>query len=705
MNRVSTIVLAVVLLVAGLLLGFGFLGDDEAAPALPPQATPVAQADVPGATEPGPVDQAPSEGLPELESPTVEDAKREAIETSLNENVVRGRVVDELGGAVESFTLVGDHRGKKIGSERTERELGPFTGGVFELEDLEEGRWRLKAIADNHQGAKRLSFSIPHDDEELLYTLTRQSIVTGQVLDPEGMPAATATVVYQEKGSTKRAETDEQGRFRFNLLPGSFECLAQDELFAAGAVTKRTIEAGATLELELHLRLGAELIGKVLDAEDRPRGKWWIQLNSTLWTQDRREVQADERGEFRLAHVAPGTYWVEAKAEQGGSSGGKPVRDAVDLVAGETTELVLGGLNEEAITLRGTVFMHGKPAPGQRVWGNLEGKESFSSGSTVLANEQGRYELEFPGPGRASILVSPRSGQIIPLSHELTEEREQDFDVVVPEGRISGRVTKVGEPSKKRRSVVCTAEGLNPVLSLYLTRNIRCEKDGSFSIDYLPAGSYRLAVSGVMHPRSVIDDIQLTPDGSVEGLVLEVGDVGKAEVLVVDSEGQPVSDALVYAQDSAGFVYTPGLNAGTSADGKQAFSKLGLGEFRFFSRKDGLASPLSDVVQIDSEKAAEITVQLEEGARGVIQVMDAGVAVSAKLWIIDEDGNDYSRTLETFDHSEYLTQGSDSAKYELGPLPPGRYQVRARSFEGRSGSGEIELVRGRVESLEVKLGD
>jgi hypothetical protein len=99
----------------------------------------------------------------------------------------------------------------------------------------------------------------------------------------------------------------------------------------------------------------------------------------------------------------------------------------------------------------------------------------------------------------------------------------------------------------------------------------------------------------------------------------------------------------------------PGPNAKMDPGGVLRFKSRGFGSFRFFSRAGSRSSGLSAPVVIDGEQHAEVTVQLYEGALAVILVTDAGGSASARLWVLDERDNDFSRTLGTFDYARYVS--------------------------------------------------
>lgn len=328
---------------------------------------------------------------------------------------------------------------------------------------------------------------------------------------------------------------------------------------------------------------------------------------------------------------------------------------------------------------------------------------AFSSSTVTQADESGRFEVSFPEAGPANFLVATEVSQLVPIPFVLGEEREQEIDINVPSGQISGRLTQPGGGKLKRRMVKCSPEGRNPIHSLYLTRTTRCDSDGNFSFRYLPAGTYRVQIASVIDPNSIAEDVVLIADGHVQGLELQMGGTGKATVKVVDAEGKPVDGAFIFIQDARGNAHSTGSTRTTNGAGEIKLSKLGEGEYRFFASHGEFASKLSEVTRVSADTPATQTVQLAPGARATIQVFDGAEPTPARLRILNDAGHEFSRTMDRIDHPKYLREGHTSAKYDLGPLPAGKYLVRAKLLDGREAQGELLLTVGVPASLELRI--
>jgi len=176
---------------------------------------------------------------------------------------------------------------------------------------------------------------------------------------------------------------------------------------------------------------------------------------------------------------------------------------------------------------------HGNPVPGASVYARLETQDPlwFPNGSSMDADVSGFYRiLGLPaGPHR-----------VIAISHELKLKSEETslsvkdarhrLDFALPETvRVSGRaVGKFGEPLADVRV------SLAPELGGYVF-NVRTAADGSFEIDGVPAGEFRLRGQapglGETHPPlpvQVADQpvsdltLRLVPGGLITGRILGV---------------------------------------------------------------------------------------------------------------------------------------------------------------------------------------
>jgi Carboxypeptidase regulatory-like domain len=151
-----------------------------------------------------------------------------------------------------------------------------------------------------------------------------------------------------------QAQTDDDGRFVIDKVePGTYRLEVQKTGFAPvgepgrGATTE--VVAGKTTDVALALQKGGVIAGKVLDAQgeplsdvrmmamrkmDRPAGMPPQAAAATLMVPAPAygQQQTNDLGEYRIAGLAPGEYYVAAMPNGPGMSFGGPARRTRPLI-------------------------------------------------------------------------------------------------------------------------------------------------------------------------------------------------------------------------------------------------------------------------------------------------------------------------------------------------------------------------------------
>ncbi|WP_437733833.1 carboxypeptidase regulatory-like domain-containing protein [Sorangium sp. So ce1335] len=230
--------------------------------------------------------------------------------------------------------------------------------------------------------------------------------IRGVVLDPEGRPAAGATVrCSDEPGLSASADADG----RFELPPEADGCTATAAHPPFGDAAPTRVAAGA--DNALHLIAAGSIAGEVVDPSGRPVDAYLLAIESFVpagsgahgRVNGRARKVSDPGGAFQLDDLAPGRYVLTASA-----AGRPPARSApIDVEAGRTTRPVRIVLPQGA-TLRGRVIDAESRAP--IVEAQVELDSATSSGanaiSLALTDSNGDYELEgVPASGPFSVRV------------------------------------------------------------------------------------------------------------------------------------------------------------------------------------------------------------------------------------------------------------------------------------------------------------
>jgi protocatechuate 3,4-dioxygenase beta subunit len=256
-------------------------------------------------------------------------------------------------------------------------------------------------------------------------------------------------------GMPPRALTDQDGRFVFDqLAPGSYRLDVQKTGFAPlvepGRAQTAQVSAGQTTELALHLQKGAVIAGKLLDASGEPVTDVRImamhrQPSGRAGAAAMRLIpapgggQTNDLGEFRIAGLAPGEYYVAAMPRAGSPFGGAAVTPTANGTA-HTTTYYAGTIDQ---------------ATAQTI--------TIAAGETV-----------------DNIVFSLQS---------------------VPAFRISGRV--VDENGAPVAGAMVMLIGADSRANAFMgpTGNARTGDDGRFTISEVPSGTYRLNGSVPMMMR------------------------------------------------------------------------------------------------------------------------------------------------------------------------------------------------------------
>jgi Carboxypeptidase regulatory-like domain len=350
------------------------------------------------------------------------------------------------------------------------------------------------------------------------------------------------------------ARSDSNGRFRFdNLEPGTYSVraiadgYAQQEFNVSGVPSSMTAQpkvgpGEAVKNIVLRLTPGASVNGRVTGSNGEGLLNMEVSLMRAVRSPDGRQTmatvvtaQTDDRGEYRLFGVAPGSYYMSVAASTRPVSGSpfRPdgstkryprtfypattdpataatidVQPAVDLtgidfrlieqpafhVRGRVVDSITGQIPRNvaiSISARGPVFGSGfsfSSAPYNSATGTFDLSDVISGSYSLVAQlpMNGR-----PGPGQAPVLTAP----------VLIEVRGADVDGIilrfVPPVSISGRIRIEGDTAAvdlTRMNVL-----LRPVFGpMSAQSSASVNPDGTFIISDVPAGEYQVLTNQIM---------------------------------------------------------------------------------------------------------------------------------------------------------------------------------------------------------------
>jgi thiol-disulfide isomerase/thioredoxin len=189
----------------------------------------------------------------------------------------------------------------------------PDAEGHIRFDDVPvQGSLYLLTVADG-LGEAQWRNSNNAFDEPIRLTISKEAILTGRVVSPEGKPAVGLTVsarlsITPEKQvfhlSTFRAQTDEQGHFIVHGLPETPFVLSVEDpshQWIMGPRENLRIAAGESKDAEVEMEIGVAVSGSVIDTEGDPvEGAALSALADTQIGSGLAHDTSDRDGRYRL---------------------------------------------------------------------------------------------------------------------------------------------------------------------------------------------------------------------------------------------------------------------------------------------------------------------------------------------------------------------------------------------------------------------
>ncbi len=460
------ILTGIVLLAAGaLLLGRHWIFNKTA----PAPAPVTAVATEPVQTQPGEAD------LPAVETAATSAPARAPAPAAITGGF-RGRVIDAATRRpVKEFEV---RVIRHYVEENVHREDEPIAKmfqaetGRFAWSGLQVATWTASVSARGYQqfDITGLKIAAGKTTREILVLLLHGHTVRGRVFElGTGAGIAEATVSFKQSNawggayrSTPHVKSKDDGSFVLDGVPGGEVKLAVYAQEHAYREIEITVDE-KTLPQEIALSSGGTIAGIVTSAAGAPLklqimldGPYVGHLNST-----------NEAGRFSFRNMPPGHYEIKT----------------LDAVGSAQIEFELGQdeRKEDLLLTVGT---------GRSVRGVVRGLQpeqlkrihlSLGAGSgyfSARADEQGSYAFRGVPPGPARLSVYTESRQV---EKKLVVPADQDvvLDIVFPPGaRLSGRVTKGGNPAAGSNVWMRLADSQPGTGTLYRARTSRRRRGG-----------------------------------------------------------------------------------------------------------------------------------------------------------------------------------------------------------------------------------
>jgi hypothetical protein len=671
---------------------------------------------------------------------------------------VAGRVTDEAGAPVAKFSVEANRMGKgplaSLGQEKR-GESFEDSAGNFLLGGLQEGHWKITAGAQGFARSDALEFDIPRkaDAEPLVIALVHGASVKGLVRTPAGAPIAGADIsidngkpnwqnMLDGGNAPPKVNSQPDGSFLIEgLKPGKTALYAKHKEFARSISQPFDLAPAQVVEgAELVLREGGVLTGEVFADNGSPAVGMMVQASETKIF-DQQMTFTDGRGKFEIEHLEPGTYQVvamptgneSASADDGaGSGGGDTQKNMMDMVSkmktamvdikdGEKTHLVLGAPPADPVHVHGRVTHAGEPYSGSMLSFVREGKGRLNGMKTTQVDKDGNYSVKLDEPGGYLVSVQKVTGtaqqNAVEFPSEIPKDKDYKLDFVMPTGRISGRVLGPdGDPSAGTR-VSLHPEDAITVGTMWGGQYTEMATDGEgrFDIQALRPGKYTLMVGGMMMGglfgddggpgRQVRGDLRISEGEWLKGVDFRLKKSGAIDVEVVDDAGAPVGEAALFARNKDGKLLDRFSMITTDSNGKCKYGGLEPCTYFVSARKGSIASADSSPVRVEEGQRAKVKLALQSGTILTVEVFDGeDKLVKASVSVQDEDGRDVGGMIALSEIMKMFSEGGfSSTAQRFGPLPPGKYRVRATLADGKSLTKPVSLSGQAERKLSIRF--
>lgn len=525
---------------------------------------------------------------------------------------------------------------------------GPRSQQATDNSNVQPGSVKGHVVAlDNGQGLGKVAISlVPADRREEGRPLTVRTLPDGQYELKQVAPGRYRLF----------ASRNGYARQGYGQKPGN-----ENDLASASTLE---VHPGETVDnINLTLIRGGAIEGRILDQDGEPSARVTVSLIRARYVQGRRTLQpagsdqTDDRGQFRIYDVAPGTYYIMATARIFGMTDENRAvypplyfPGVLDPQEAAKVKMIPGGeLRGYDMTLFETTGyrISGKVAsadgqPLRRVFVTAR-KQPASGLSQPAASQgtgaQGDFTLRGLVPGSYRLVAQERREDRFLTGSTIVDVGNQDVSgVVLPLGsgaELQGRVAAEGDAqlpnlASLRVSVIPMDSDSGPGFRFRGNTGSPLKEDGTFALKDLAEGPARIMLSqpsGNAYVKSIraqgkdVTDVplELHSGDRIQGVEILVGPDGAqlAGSVKKSANGQPASAAsiLLYPADArpigpnSRFIRT----ARSGQQGEFAFQGLVPGEYKVCALLDHESGAEYDPEYLQLLDRVSKTVQLDAG--------------------------------------------------------------------------------------------
>jgi protocatechuate 3,4-dioxygenase beta subunit len=537
--------------------------------------------------------------------------------------------------------------------------------------------------------------------------------ITGVVSDLTGGPIEKARVSargnsYRSSAASMMTETAADGTFTLWVAPGSLAVAASAEGYADEQ--EWTYAPG---KIELLLTPESTVSGTVVDAiSGDPIAGARVSVSGSEWSEG--GTFSDDKGAFRVARLTPGRYTATARTDHGfGRSEGSTLVGLGQSVDGVVVKL------HAAVRVEGKVIISTTKQPCETP--DISLSDSAKGRWTETRSEpDGRVWAEGVLPGKYTVDVSC-DGYRSKEKYEPIVVADKDVTglewEVDPGATVTGKVlAKSGQPVEGASVSARTVGGEARKKSGW--GYDRALPDGTYTLDGLRAGTYKLEVSSEKGaPPKDGYKVEVADSGVVQkDLVLE--ETGTLKGTIVDGEGKPLAGIQANARPIAGTMVWRDNDNKSDESGSFTIEGLRPGEYKVTAGRMWMSTLRKPGTTDDAEQGERVTVRANQTAHvkivvesqtGVIKgtvtdasgfpVADAFLSAARESDAAGAQKTAQNQTRWSWDEKPVLT--ATDGTFTLTKLSPGNYTVRAYRKGGGEAVAEHVAVGGNA-VLQIK---
>lgn len=528
--------------------------------------------------------------------------------------------------------------------------------------------------------------------------------------------------VVGREGEVRSTRTTPDGRFGFRAVPvpGTYELQLDPEEHAGMSVDLASLEPGVEAELELLLRDGGSIAGRVVDeagaAVDGAIVSARVTAPSGRSDWGAREARTGPDGSFLLEHLPAETIVIRADHDRLLQSPALHVRTSE---GGEENGVVI--TLQRGGTVAGTVtWPDGRPVEAAPVRVEFDAANQFggivrslgaSRGArgSAATDAQGHFEVTGLGSGPFCVCVQvekENGGEAKGTLRWSTRLDGVDPDtldlrlVLAEHTPVRGRVVDLaGAPVRDFRidAVQIVQTGIGPLARDRRTLAFATE-NGRFELEGLEAGPWHLYATADAYGASEAVRLDLPAETEPE-VELRLALAATVTGTVRTTSGAPVEGAVVRA-DAGGPEWMARASgeplapiATSREDGRFELAGLNPGTARLYARAEGFARGPATLVELEpGETRSGVEVLLRTGGTLTGEIFGAGARPASEAMV---------QLVSTSSFEIVHTESGEDGTFVAEHLDPGTWRVIVLPAQDRM----EELVTGGGEHKSAVLGE